>query len=1591
MAVKLPELAKIDYTSLDFNTIINLTISILQNHPDYFVGMDDFQQSNAGRMTIELVAYVVDLLAERVDWVANELTLPTVTQKENAMRLLKLINYRLELPSTAAVTVTASIPQYVTPFALPARYSVPATGLNGNQLSFELLNKNEDGKYAYEGVGSTYQFNTGNQVTPILTHNDLVFYEGSSYREFFTMQGVNNESVQLSRTGVEEGSIRAWKITRNTQNQIVTRRELSIVTSFISPAAQDASSSNLPPLTIQNTEANGVFLVFGEDPVVATFNPSGNEEILVWYRITSGQVGNIARNAINYTTNLLVGGQNVQVGFVNSTAASGGEASESLDTAKRYGPLRLTTAEKTVNPQDFVVLLQDFGALMNSVAYGKSNEPDEIFNDYGYYIPPYETWIYAIFNKAGWPSFPTYAYSTSFQVGRPYAKYGPLDEERITFEGGEPNQLLTKIHKYALNADYSNLSVYNIQRDLTYVPGDDYVVDLEGRTINRIDDGGIDENETIIVRYFENSNIGDEITINFMTGDSQQIPETPIYPGLQTKAWSTNSDTVYQENNVSFNDFNYPTNDYYIDYTNGTIVRKSALPYLDSQGSFGNTQQIQKGINNEVIIQFDGLGQTAYNTNHDFQLAALGGWSRVGSGLPINYTNGVTYYFKVGIDGGELVEYVFTQSLGSVTPGTWTTRELIEEIHQNAQRVDNGDPFSDSGIILFVDTFNDPPSNIVTFASPTPGPMSAIELASGTTGGPSGDLFGLADLTSIIPGAGEDIDIFDLALRARATLNTLGLCHGFQGQELAANNEEKPEIYSKANILNPSAFELPVSANKIELTLQGTEFGNFDGTQEIIFTTVTNNGPYDLTRFQRVLDLVIDMQTDIDSIGTGYNQQDVVKVFMLRTPDGFYRLGFRLIDTGSTTLAPWISIADATTDSARLRLQFSEGQTSESIDKLNLVSAKVSPESNLVGDFFLRLQMLGASGSSALISVSSNKALHTNTLQLLQMGNNQYQRGTSILSRILPAKYEVASDSPLEYIIIDSGGTQNNEFNLNITSVPSGFNDGDYVISVSAGTYNLNGLIAAINSALSTADYNGSPTDITPFLRCEKSYGSQSIRFVMTDFDDTAVESPDVLIDNSNDTAIGTRALDKLGFSIGESMSQYSTIQLHYAGNWISNEAADNSEEASINIYLEDMQLICQDYIVKDPIFSSFDIKGTVYVAKGFDLQVVKNQVVTQVREAYQLDNREFADQIAISQILRLIDITEGVQYTVIDYFGKDYQQYQAYLNSPKSAIINSLDRADYIVEHWDSKSAFKITVDGTTSGGINYDGKYLIVIGNSWTTRDFDGLLDAIQNGDGATGGLAHAIPLQMGGAETNLNSALTATHSSGIFKLSSSNEGESVSIKIEPPDNVNTYGYQSFSRQTEILESEYTPSSPYSVKVSIDGGTSTNYIISSPSSGDWPLYILAGQLDDQLPAGAVAGMDEDGKLRITSVLGGNSSTIDLAAGTIGTDLLTLIGPADSPVDGNSGYIDAITNNQVSGGSINILPEGEISLLVTGKPNVPSIAENELAYNYRSEIPVRYDETIYISDDYYSSATEIIDTQTHGIILEFVELGRNS
>jgi hypothetical protein len=1397
--------------------------------------------------------------------------------------------------------------------------------------------------------------------------------------------------------------------------------------------------------------------------------------------------------------------------FVNSSAASGGAESETIEHARTYGPLSLTTVEKTVNAQDFVVLLQEMSTLLNAIAYGKGNEPAAVYTDFGYYIPPYDVWIYPVYDKTGWENFPTYSYPVEMKIGRPWNTYGYLAKENIIFD--DDSKVLTKLKYYAHDSDTSNIKVSDFYNNTIYSPTTDYVIDQEGRTITRLTTGTIAADDLVAVQYYENDEMDDtSVQINFATSDTQPISKIPIYPDATTSAISLDLQTTLVENTVSSSDYNWPDEDYYIDYSAGTITKNSAQPYIDSKVTFGTSKNITSGTNNKFILNINGLNAEIFNVDHDITIDCLKNWASIGYGVsPVTYL-ATGYSFKISIDGAPAVEYGITMG----APSTWTIPELAQEIWDNAADItDASNHFHDSGAIVFADYYRYPGSPILTFMTTTSTTTSSIALSNGGNGGYT-NLFSLTNIiypTEYDSDTKEVVSAMDIAFRLRCAFNSLGLCYGYVGQSLPAATEERPEIYSKYNLLTPSSFTITGATNdSLTFEIAGTAGATYDGTQVITLTTLVAHGSYDLTTYNGRLDLIEDLQTDIDN---AIGHDNVIQAFWLRIDGAYYRVGFRIYDVGSTTISPFIKMLD---DIGRVKFQFAENQ--KSTDG-NLLEAYISPDSNMVSDIFLRIHLQGAYGSTAYLQIKANDSIHNNTITLLGVADDQYKYGSSIASMALIGDKNLIESSlnSLTYTIVGSGPTQNDRFNLTITSGPTGITDGDYVVTIPAATYNINQLIDAINLAFSTADYSGTPTNLSTFLVCEKVEGQQRIRFMMTDFDSTAVDAPDVEINDNDDATINKLCIDAMGFSLSQKMSTASTIILHYGGDWNSDYDSDTSEATSIIKNLEDNRLISQDYIIKDPTFTSFDVKGEVYVAKGFDRTVVETEAEAAVLAAYRIDAREFQSPAAITHITDLIGAVEGVDYLDIEYFGKDYQLYKSYVDSDKYASVTGSKPAEDVVARWSSLASFKITLDGCTVSNVNYDGEYLIKVGNGWTDRDYDSLIDSINDGVGATGGFKHATPLKMGGIETDLTAAVQAKHNSGIVTIYTTNEGEHVSLKVEAPDTIFTYGYQTLGVTTDISEASYAPSSVYSLKISVDGSTAYEFIVNSQSSGEWKITDIADQINsatiglpeiskaitvadvagslnnkyftffdgvsdqyyiwynvsgggtDPAPAGTgievaistgatadtvatetasavltaapdnfnlvvatgqptwltitnvddlsvtdissgtsgfsvsvtqqgrnpsvalaslgVCGIDDSGKIRITSNLGGRSSTVAITAGTAGTNLLTLIGPADAAVQGTAGWISCLLPTTGRSNSYYAIPS-DAALHITPKTSIglvdyPPITDTE-AYNLMTKITSDYDEILVLSDDYFISGSTALVDQRHGLILEYLE-----
>src|SRR6056297_2131781 len=116
---KLVKLPKFSYTELDFDSIINNVRESIEEHPEYLENWDDFLETNAGKMLLELNAFISEKVAAKADWYAREMFISTATRKESVINILKLINYRPPLPTTARVSVDMKLTKWTPSFNIP--------------------------------------------------------------------------------------------------------------------------------------------------------------------------------------------------------------------------------------------------------------------------------------------------------------------------------------------------------------------------------------------------------------------------------------------------------------------------------------------------------------------------------------------------------------------------------------------------------------------------------------------------------------------------------------------------------------------------------------------------------------------------------------------------------------------------------------------------------------------------------------------------------------------------------------------------------------------------------------------------------------------------------------------------------------------------------------------------------------------------------------------------------------------------------------------------------------------------------------------------------------------------------------------------------------------------------------------------------------------------------------------------------------------------------------------------------------------------------------------------------------------------------
>jgi hypothetical protein len=348
----------IDYTSKDYEAFRNDMLNLIPHlMPEY----TDFSESDAGVMMIELSAYVADILSYYNDRVANEVYLPTATQRKSIIDVSKQLGYKLKNAKPSATELVIELSGSTgQDFIIPKGFAVSTIETDyEDAIVFETTEDliipagalgtevDQEGNYLYSVPA----------VQGMTIPNEVVGSSNGQPLQRFKLK--YNEVIDGSlEVLINEGNgFDMWTDTTNSSIGIVESGK---------------------QYTTETDEDGFTWIVFG-DGLNGKIPANGSDNIISTYRIGGGLHTNVGSNTLTETLTSIAGINRV----FNPIPATGGTDEEKLDEAKRNAPKLFKTQDRAVTKEDYQNIAISVPGVAKAVAI-----PDKVSNTVHVTIAP---------------------------------------------------------------------------------------------------------------------------------------------------------------------------------------------------------------------------------------------------------------------------------------------------------------------------------------------------------------------------------------------------------------------------------------------------------------------------------------------------------------------------------------------------------------------------------------------------------------------------------------------------------------------------------------------------------------------------------------------------------------------------------------------------------------------------------------------------------------------------------------------------------------------------------------------------------------------------------------------------------------------------------------------------------------------------------------------------------------------------------------------------------------------------------------------------------------------------------------------------
>lgn len=310
-----------DFASRDYE---NIRRDLLNRAAVVAPDWTDRDPSDFGVLLVDIWAYMGDVLHYYIDRAAGEAFITTATQRESMLALANLFDYTPYSRRAAVATVTVY------------NSSTESASLPSNTV---FVGSSESGNYNF--------YSSTEAVIPPGASVQVTVTEGSKIvEEVLTnnSSGRPNQRYSLSKLNAVASGVQVYVyedgVTPTQWNRVV---DISTANTRTSTYSTSVSADNVVQVLFGNALSGRI--------------PPTNSKITATYSITSGEAGNMPAKSITSFRN----SQPAGLAVVDSTAATGGNSGESIESIK-------ASLKSTIKSQDRAVTLNDFVDLAKRIS-----------------------------------------------------------------------------------------------------------------------------------------------------------------------------------------------------------------------------------------------------------------------------------------------------------------------------------------------------------------------------------------------------------------------------------------------------------------------------------------------------------------------------------------------------------------------------------------------------------------------------------------------------------------------------------------------------------------------------------------------------------------------------------------------------------------------------------------------------------------------------------------------------------------------------------------------------------------------------------------------------------------------------------------------------------------------------------------------------------------------------------------------------------------------------------------------------------------------------------------------------------------------